>query len=179
MGGLVAEAMRKVEAAVHLPEDYQHRVVGAVRRPAARPRAALRHRAARDLHHLHPALRHVPVDRGTRCSIMAEPAVLHSSAAHWRSSSLEPHFNISAAVGYVAVFGVSVLNGVVLVSSIRQARGDGVGVLDAVVRGCTLRFRPDRRLRDRGRHRLSSRPRSPTASARRSSGRSRAWSSVA
>jgi len=37
---------------------------------------------------------------------------------------------------------VSVLNGVVLVSSIRQARGDGVGVLDAVVRGCTLRFRP-------------------------------------
>src|SRR5206468_2619997 len=52
------------------------------------------------------------------------------------------HFNISAAVGYVAVFGVSVLNGVVLVSSIRLARGDGVGALDAVVRGCTLRFRP-------------------------------------
>jgi cobalt-zinc-cadmium resistance protein CzcA len=52
------------------------------------------------------------------------------------------HFNISAAVGYVAVFGVSVLNGVVLVSSIRQARAEGLGVLDAVVRGCALRFRP-------------------------------------
>jgi cobalt-zinc-cadmium resistance protein CzcA len=38
----------------------------------------------------------------------------------WRTN-----FNISAAVGYIAVFGVSVLNGVVLVSSIRQATADG------------------------------------------------------
>jgi cobalt-zinc-cadmium resistance protein CzcA len=52
------------------------------------------------------------------------------------------HFNISAAVGYVAVFGVSVLNGVVLVSSIRQAREEGLGVREAVLRGCALRFRP-------------------------------------
>jgi cobalt-zinc-cadmium resistance protein CzcA len=52
------------------------------------------------------------------------------------------HFNISAAVGYVAVFGVSVLNGVVLVSSIRQAREEGLGVREAVLRGCLLRFRP-------------------------------------
>ena len=52
------------------------------------------------------------------------------------------NFNISGAVGYIAVFGVSVLNGVVLVSSIRQARADGLGLLDAIVRGCEIRFRP-------------------------------------
>ena len=52
------------------------------------------------------------------------------------------NFNISAAVGYIAVFGVSVLNGVVLVSSIRAALADGLGVSDAIVRGCQLRFRP-------------------------------------
>src|SRR5438876_4416102 len=53
------------------------------------------------------------------------------------------NFNISAAVGYIAVFGVSVLNGVVLVSSIRQARTEeGLSVPDAVVRGCAIRFRP-------------------------------------
>src|SRR5437879_539480 len=53
------------------------------------------------------------------------------------------NFNISAAVGYIAVFGVSVLNGVVLVSSIRQARSEeGLSVPDAVVRGCAIRFRP-------------------------------------
>src|SRR5256886_1161318 len=55
----------------------------------------------------------------------------------WRTT-----FNISAAVGFVAVFGVSVLNGVVLVSSIRQARAEGLGARDAVLRGCALRFRP-------------------------------------
>jgi cobalt-zinc-cadmium resistance protein CzcA len=55
----------------------------------------------------------------------------------WRTN-----FNISAAVGYIAVFGVSVLNGVVLVSSIRHAYADGLPILDAIVRGCEIRFRP-------------------------------------
>jgi cobalt-zinc-cadmium resistance protein CzcA len=52
------------------------------------------------------------------------------------------NFNISAAVGYIAVFGVSVLNGVVLVSSIRQAMEEGLPVREAIVRGCEIRFRP-------------------------------------
>lgn len=51
-------------------------------------------------------------------------------------------FNISAAVGYIAVFGVSVLNGVVLVSSIRQAFEEGLPLREAVMRGCEIRFRP-------------------------------------
>jgi heavy metal efflux system protein len=52
------------------------------------------------------------------------------------------NFNISGAVGYIAVFGVSVLNGVVLVSSIRQARDEGLAPREAILRGCALRFRP-------------------------------------
>jgi heavy metal efflux system protein len=55
----------------------------------------------------------------------------------WRTN-----FNISGAVGYIAVFGVSVLNGVVLVSSIRHARDEGLSPREAILRGCTLRFRP-------------------------------------
>src|SRR5207244_1318134 len=55
----------------------------------------------------------------------------------WRTN-----FNISAAVGYIAVFGVSVLNGVVLLSSIRQARQEGCSPRDAIARGCEIRFRP-------------------------------------
>src|SRR6202521_5826237 len=51
------------------------------------------------------------------------------------------NFNISAAVGYIAVFGVSVLNGVVLVSSIRQALDEGLLLREAIARGCDLRFR--------------------------------------
>ena len=52
------------------------------------------------------------------------------------------HFNISAAVGYIAVFGVSALHGVVLVSSVRQAQADGLSIREAIARGCQLRFRP-------------------------------------
>ena len=52
------------------------------------------------------------------------------------------NFNISAAVGYIAVFGVSVLNGVVLVSSIRQAYEQGLPFNEAIIRGCEIRFRP-------------------------------------
>src|SRR5262249_23203974 len=52
------------------------------------------------------------------------------------------NFNISAAVGYIAVFGVSVLNGVVLVSSIRQAYERGFSYSEAIMRGCEIRFRP-------------------------------------
>ena len=52
------------------------------------------------------------------------------------------HFNISGAVGYIAVFGVSVLNGVVLVSSIRHARDEGLSPHEAILGGCQIRFRP-------------------------------------
>jgi len=54
----------------------------------------------------------------------------------------QSNFNISAAVGYIAVFGVSVLNGTVLVSSIRQAFSDGLPLREAIARGCEIRFRP-------------------------------------
>ena len=39
---------------------------------------------------------------------------------------------------------MSVLNGVVLVSSIRQSHADGRSLGDAIVHGCELRFRHDR-----------------------------------
>src|SRR5262249_10011854 len=66
-------------------------------------------------------------------------AMIGGTVALWLWST---NFNISAAVGYIAVFGVSVLNGVVLLSSIRQAREEGRTGLDAIVRGCQIRFRP-------------------------------------
>src|SRR5437773_7473299 len=66
-------------------------------------------------------------------------ALIGGTLALWLWGS---NFNISAAVGYIAVFGVSVLNGVVLVSSIRQAYGDGLPMREAIERGCEIRFRP-------------------------------------
>ena len=51
-------------------------------------------------------------------------------------------FSISAAVGFIALFGVAVLNGVVLVSYIMQLRREGRSVEDAVVEGAKTRLRP-------------------------------------
>jgi cobalt-zinc-cadmium resistance protein CzcA len=50
--------------------------------------------------------------------------------------------SVSAMVGFVALLGVSVMNGVLLVQRIRDLRMDGRGLADAVVEGSTSRFRP-------------------------------------
>jgi cobalt-zinc-cadmium resistance protein CzcA len=51
-------------------------------------------------------------------------------------------FSITAAIGFIALSGVAVLNGVVLVSYIRHLRERGASVDDAVSEGCTTRLRP-------------------------------------
>ncbi|HVJ06492.1 MAG TPA: CusA/CzcA family heavy metal efflux RND transporter [Candidatus Saccharimonadales bacterium] len=51
-------------------------------------------------------------------------------------------FSISAAVGFIALFGVAVLNGVVLVSYIIQLRQEGKSVEEAVTEGAKTRLRP-------------------------------------
>lgn len=51
-------------------------------------------------------------------------------------------FSISAGVGFIALFGVAVLDGVVMVSYINQLRREGRNVLDAVREGAEARLRP-------------------------------------
>ncbi len=51
-------------------------------------------------------------------------------------------FSISAGVGFIALFGVAVLNGVVMVSYINQLRLEGRSVQEAVIEGAETRLRP-------------------------------------
>jgi cobalt-zinc-cadmium resistance protein CzcA len=51
-------------------------------------------------------------------------------------------FSISAAVGFIALSGVAVLNGLVMVSFINQLRIEGLSLHEAIVRGCLTRLRP-------------------------------------
>jgi cobalt-zinc-cadmium resistance protein CzcA len=51
-------------------------------------------------------------------------------------------FSISAGVGFIALFGVAVLNGLVLVSFSRQLETKGVSPLDAIRQAAELRLRP-------------------------------------
>jgi len=52
------------------------------------------------------------------------------------------YLSVPASVGFIALFGVAVLNGVVLVSYINQLRAEGLSVAEAVRRGTLLRLRP-------------------------------------
>ena len=51
-------------------------------------------------------------------------------------------FSISAAVGFIALSGVAVLNGLVMVSYINQLRGEGRALYDAIIQGSLTRLRP-------------------------------------
>ena len=51
-------------------------------------------------------------------------------------------FSISAGVGFIALFGVAVLNGLVLISFTRQLEEQGVGHAAAVQQAAELRLRP-------------------------------------
>jgi cobalt-zinc-cadmium resistance protein CzcA len=51
-------------------------------------------------------------------------------------------FSISAGVGFIALSGVAVLNGLVMISYFNQLREQGMNVSEAVVEGALTRLRP-------------------------------------
>jgi len=52
------------------------------------------------------------------------------------------NLSVSAAVGFIALFGISVQNGVILVTEFNRLRDEGIPLLEAVRRGTSDRLRP-------------------------------------
>ena len=52
------------------------------------------------------------------------------------------YLSVPSSIGFITLFGVAVLNGVVMVESINQRIADGLSVEDAVFNGATSRLRP-------------------------------------
>jgi len=52
------------------------------------------------------------------------------------------NFSVSSGIGFLALFGVSVMTGVIMLEYINQLRGRGHSVMQAVQEGAVLRFRP-------------------------------------
>ncbi len=52
------------------------------------------------------------------------------------------NLNLSASIGFIALFGVAVLNGIVMVSYINRLRAQGQPLRQAVVEGAAVRLRP-------------------------------------
>ncbi|GGX15620.1 cytochrome-c peroxidase [Pigmentiphaga litoralis] len=52
------------------------------------------------------------------------------------------YLSVPASVGFIALWGIAVLNGVVMVSYIRGLRMEGKSLDESVLQGATMRFRP-------------------------------------
>lgn len=52
------------------------------------------------------------------------------------------HLSVSALIGFIALFGVAVLNGLVLLSTVQRIKASGVSAAEAVIAGATERLRP-------------------------------------
>jgi heavy metal efflux system protein len=51
-------------------------------------------------------------------------------------------FSISAAVGFVSLFGVSVMNGILIITYFNEVRPSGMGTIDAMAHAAEQRMRP-------------------------------------
>ncbi len=52
------------------------------------------------------------------------------------------NFSISAAVGFVSLFGVSVMNGILIMTYYNETRATGMGVIEAMAHAAEQRMRP-------------------------------------
>jgi cobalt-zinc-cadmium resistance protein CzcA len=60
----------------------------------------------------------------------------------WALYVLDINFSISSAIGFISIFGVGIMNGLLLISYFNDLRGQGLSVHDAVLQGAARRLRP-------------------------------------
>ncbi len=140
LGSLVAEAQKKVDAQVKLPPGYRLEWTGAFEN---------QQRAVKRLALVVPItliaiffLLFTAFDS----SKMAILILLNVPFAAVGGLLVLPlaglSLSVSALVGFIALFGVSVQNGVLLVERIRELRRDGLAMAEAVMEGAVSRVRP-------------------------------------
>ncbi|NOT24749.1 MAG: efflux RND transporter permease subunit [Acidobacteria bacterium] len=140
VGSFVAEARGRVEAALSLPAGYRVAWGGQFENQArATARLALVVPLSVTIIFL---LLFVTFGRLRQAGLVllnVPFALVGGVAALWiRGLTL----NLSASVGFIALFGVAVLNGVVLVTAVNRLREEGRPLRDAVLAGAATRLRP-------------------------------------
>ena len=136
----VVEAQREVEKAVKLPPGYrlewgglyQNLQEGKVRLAIAVPITFL----------IIFTLLYVTFGRFRQAVLIFTGIPLALTGGVFALVLRDMPFSISAGVGFVAVSGVAVLNGLVLVAFMNQLRKSGSTLEEAIVRGCHTRLRP-------------------------------------
>jgi heavy metal efflux system protein len=140
LGSFVAAAQRKVSAGLRLPPGYSTEWGGQFENQA---------RATRRLMIVLPAAILIifgllfasfnSVPQALLILLNVPFALVGGIAALWLR---DLNLNLSASVGFIALFGVAVLNGIVMVSYINRLRQNGLSCAEAVMEGASARLRP-------------------------------------
>jgi cobalt-zinc-cadmium resistance protein CzcA len=138
--GFVRDAERRIQQEVKLPDGYLVEFGGQFKNlQEARTRLAVVVPAALVLIFVLIFLAFGSLRQAMLVYSGIPLAVTGGVAALWLR---DMPFSITAAVGFIALTGVAVLNGMVLVSYFNQLREEGRAVLDAVREGALTRLRP-------------------------------------
>ena len=140
LGGFVAEAKRSIGQGVRLPEGYYLSWGGQFEN---------QQRAMRRLAVILPGtvgfiLFLLYLTFGSlRLALLVFvnlPFALIGGVASLYISGL--YLSVPASIGFIALFGIAVLNGIVLLSYITQLRDEGRPLREAILKGCANRLRP-------------------------------------
>jgi cobalt-zinc-cadmium resistance protein CzcA len=140
LGSTVEEAMKNVNAKVKLPTGYYLDWAGEY---ASQKRANRRLAIIIPLTILLIFMILYTMFRSFKWSLLVlinvSLAPLGGLLALWLTGT---HFSVSSGIGFLALFGVSVQTGVIMLEYINQIRTRGENVLNAAITGATLRLRP-------------------------------------
>jgi Cu/Ag efflux pump CusA len=75
------------------------------------------------------------------CLVLVNVVAL-SLGGIWALLLTDTNFSVSAAVGFVSIFGVAIMDGLLLVSYFNQNRAHGMPLWDAILDGAAVRVRP-------------------------------------
>lgn len=136
----VGEAQKRVQREVHLPDGYAVQWSGEFQRQRD---------ASHQLALILPVTLVVIITilylacgtvRGALVMFSVVPlAAIGGILALWGTHT---YFSISAGVGFIALFGLAVKNGILLVSFVNELRQQGMEMSEAVFKGALIRVRP-------------------------------------
>ncbi|MCC7416767.1 MAG: efflux RND transporter permease subunit [Acidobacteria bacterium] len=140
VGGFVAEARQRVAASVTLPPGFRLAWGGQFENQArATARLVLVVPLSIVIIFLLLFVSFGRIRQAALVILNVPFALVGGIAALWLRGL---NLNLSAAVGFIALFGVAVLNGVVLIAAVNRLREEGQGLRVAVLAGASTRLRP-------------------------------------
>jgi heavy metal efflux system protein len=140
LGSAVLEAQQAVQARVQLPGGYRLEWLGEfgnLREALARlaivvPLSLL----------LICALLYAQFNSGRATALAASVMPMALLGGIFSLALTRTAFSVSAAIGFIALFGVAAMDGILVVSSYYRLRGEGLERAAAIRRACALQLRP-------------------------------------